>query len=50
MAAPGNGDQRIYLDDQSGLVIAVLAGNYDQWEIENNSYKLLKEFVYPNFI
>ena len=48
-AAPGNGDQRIYLDDQTDLVIAVLAGNYDQWEIENNSYKLLKEFVYPLF-
>ncbi len=50
MAAPGNGDQRIYLDHRSGLVIAVLAGNYNKWDIENNSYKLLKDLVYPHFL
>lgn len=47
IAAPGNGDQRIYIEESHDLVVVVTAGNYDNWEIEKNSYALLKEFVLP---
>ena len=43
----GNGDQKIIFDKTHNLVIAVTAGNYNKWDIKNNAYALLKEYVYP---
>lgn len=49
-AAPGNGDQRIYIEKSNDLVLIVTAGNYDDWNIPNNSYALLKDFIFPSLI
>jgi CubicO group peptidase (beta-lactamase class C family) len=43
----GNGDQRIYVDKTNDLVIVMTAGNYNQWDIENDTYALIKRYVYP---
>ncbi len=42
-AAVGNGDQRIFFDRENKMVIAMTAGNYNQFEIENNSLAILKK-------
>lgn len=47
VAAIGNGDQRIYWDIENDLVIVTTAGNYNQWDIENNSEKMYQEHIYP---
>jgi len=45
--APGNGDQRIYIDNNRQLVVVVTAGNYDKWDMVNNSLGLMKKFIIP---
>ncbi|MCG7856989.1 beta-lactamase family protein [Flavihumibacter sediminis] len=42
MAAVGNGDQRIFLDEVNDLVVVTTAGNYNLWTIKNNAYALLR--------
>lgn len=45
-ACVGNGNQRIHIDKTNDLVVVVTAGNYNQWDIKNNSDALVKDFVY----
>ena len=47
IACVGNGDQRIFLDKANELIVVVTAGNYNKWDIEKNSYGLLKDYIYP---
>jgi CubicO group peptidase (beta-lactamase class C family) len=47
VACIGNGDQRIFFDKPNDLVIVINAGNYNQWNIKNNAYALIKNYVYP---
>lgn len=47
VVAIGNGDQRIYLDTKNDILVVVTAGNYNQWDIQNNSYALLINEIYP---
>ncbi|TMI85291.1 MAG: serine hydrolase [Bacteroidetes bacterium] len=46
VACVGNGDQRIFFDKTNDLLIVVTAGNYNKWDIKNNSGALLKNYVY----
>jgi CubicO group peptidase (beta-lactamase class C family) len=46
--AVGNGDQRIYFDEANNLLVITTAGNYNLWDIKNNSYELLKK-IYDSF-
>ncbi|WP_332736177.1 serine hydrolase domain-containing protein [Flavihumibacter sp.] len=48
MAAVGNGDQRIFLDEVNDLVVVTTAGNYNLWTIKNNAYALLRR-IYDSF-
>jgi CubicO group peptidase (beta-lactamase class C family) len=47
-ACVGNGDQRIFIDKANNLVVVATAGNYNQWNIENNIVKLVRNYVYPD--
>jgi len=46
-AALGNGDQNIFWDLKNDVIIVTTAGNYNKWDISNDSYTLLKEHIYP---
>jgi CubicO group peptidase (beta-lactamase class C family) len=50
VACVGNGDQRIYFDKKNGLVVVITAGNYNKWDIKNNSAAILKNYIYPALI
>ena len=43
----GNGDQRIYFDKTNNLLVVMNAGNYNQWNIKNGTYALMKDYIYP---
>jgi len=47
VACVGNGDQRIFFDKDSDLIVVVTAGNYNKWDIKNNADALIKDYVYP---
>jgi len=47
VACIGNGEQRIFFDKYHDLVVVITAGNYNKWDIEKNSYALMKDFIYP---
>jgi CubicO group peptidase (beta-lactamase class C family) len=47
VACVGNGDQRIYFDKKNGLIVVITAGNYNKWDIKNNSGAMLKNYIYP---
>lgn len=47
-AAVGNGDQRIFFDQKNNLVVVTTSGNYNKWDIENNSGAVLKK-IYASF-
>lgn len=49
VAAIGNGDQRIFLDENNDLMVVVTAGNYNQFK-PKNSLALMKDFIYPSFL
>ena len=46
----GNGDQKIIFDKTNDLLIVATAGNYNNWDIKNTVYALLKEYVYPALV
>ncbi|WP_339875656.1 serine hydrolase [uncultured Algoriphagus sp.] len=46
--AVGNGDQRIFFDLQNKMLLITTAGNYNQWDIENDASALLKK-IYSSF-
>jgi CubicO group peptidase (beta-lactamase class C family) len=50
VACVGNGDQRIFFDRTRKLVVVMTAGNYNKWNIEKNSYALMKDYIYPALI
>lgn len=47
-AAVGNGDQRIFFDKKNNLVVVMTAGNYNRWDIKNNSFAVLRA-IYESF-
>jgi CubicO group peptidase (beta-lactamase class C family) len=47
VACVGNGDQKIYFDKTNDLIIVATAGNYNKWDIEKNTYALVKDYIYP---
>lgn len=47
VVAIGNGNQRIFIDKENSLVVVVTAGNYNLWNIKNNSDALVFDFIYP---
>lgn len=47
VACIGNGDQRILFDKSNDLLIVATAGNYNKWDIENNVYAMVKNYIYP---
>ncbi|GAB5399220.1 MAG: hypothetical protein Aureis2KO_08050 [Aureisphaera sp.] len=46
VSANGNGDQNIFWDLNSNLVVITTAGNYNNWEIEKDAYHMLKNEIY----
>ena len=50
IACIGNGDQRIFFDKTHDLIVVITAGNYNKWDIEKDSYALMKDFIYPALI
>lgn len=49
VAAVGNGDQRIFFDDENDLLVVTTAGNYNTFNISNNANALLRNYIYPSF-
>jgi CubicO group peptidase (beta-lactamase class C family) len=43
----GNGDQRIFFDNANDLLVVMTAGNYNKWDIKNNTSALLRNYIYP---
>ena len=50
IAAVGNGDQRIIFYPHADLLVVVTAGNYNKWDIPNNSGTMMKEYIVPAVI
>ena len=50
VACVGNGDQRIFFDKANDLLVVITAGNYNKWDIKQNVYALVKNYVYPALI
>ena len=46
-ACVGNGDQRIFIDQQKQLVVIITAGNYNKWDLPKGSFELLANYIYP---
>ena len=36
-----------FFDKTHGLVIVTTAGNYNKWNIEKDTYALIRDYVYP---
>jgi CubicO group peptidase (beta-lactamase class C family) len=47
-AAVGNGDQRILFDKDNDLLVVMTAGNYNKWNIPNNSAGIMRR-IYESF-
>ena len=50
VAAVGNGGQNIFWDLKNDLIVVTTAGNYNKWDLENDSYALLRNEIYPLFL
>jgi CubicO group peptidase (beta-lactamase class C family) len=44
-AAVGNGDQRIFFDVANDLVVVMTAGNYNKWDIKNDSFAIMRAIM-----
>lgn len=49
VAALGNGDQRIFFNEEDDLMVVITAGNYNDWKTKN-SLALMKDFIYPSML
>ncbi|MFH4967305.1 serine hydrolase [Gaetbulibacter sp. M240] len=47
IAAIGNGGQNIYFDLKNDIIVVTTAGNYNNWNIKNDPYALLRNEIYP---
>jgi CubicO group peptidase (beta-lactamase class C family) len=47
IAAIGNGGQNIYWDLKNDIIVVTTSGNYNNWDIENDAYALLRNEIYP---
>lgn len=47
VAAIGNGGQNIYWDFKNDIIIVTTSGNYNTWDIKNDTYALLRNEIYP---
>ena len=47
IAAIGNGGQNIYIDLENDIIVVTTAGNYNQWDLKNDPYVLLRNEIYP---
>lgn len=47
--AVGNGDQRIFIDNENDLIVATTAGNYNMWNIKNDAEAILEK-IYESFV
>jgi len=47
IAAIGNGGQNIYFDLKNDIIVVTTAGNYNNWDIKNDPYALLRNEIYP---
>jgi CubicO group peptidase (beta-lactamase class C family) len=45
--AKGNGGQAIFLCKSLDLMVVITAGNYNQWDIVNNSHEALVKYIIP---
>ena len=48
--AKGNGGQRLFFCKQQNLLVLFTAGNYNKWNIENDTYKALTNFILKGII
>lgn len=45
--AVGNGNQRIFFNQDADLVVVTMAGDYNQWRLPKHPGSLLEDFIYP---
>ena len=48
--AKGNGGQRIFLSKNPDIIVVITAGNYNNWDIKNDSKEMLVKYILPAVI
>ena len=48
--AKGNGGQRLFFCKQQNLLVLFTAGNYNQWNIENDTHKALTNYILKSIV